>query len=96
MLAIYVLWGMYFRFYFNRKPYFDYKVLFNSLVPSTKIVVLTVVIGTLLIVLPILPLFISKSPEFIDEYTMFLQGDVEKQGMLVLIANVLFMLMLNP
>ena len=93
MLAIYVLWGMYFRFYFDRKPYFDFKVLFNSLVPSTKIVVLTVVIGTILIMLPILPLFISTSPEFIDEYTLFLQGDVEKQGMLILIANVLFMLM---
>lgn len=93
MLSIYVLWGMYFRFYFNRKPYFDYKVLFNSLVPSTKIVVLTVVIGTILIMLPILPLFISTSPEFIDKYTLFLQGDVEEQGMLILIANVLFMLM---
>ncbi|MBE6468219.1 MAG: hypothetical protein E7004_06500 [Alphaproteobacteria bacterium] len=93
MLAVYVLWGMYFRFYFDRKPYFDFKVLFNSLVPSTKIVVLTVVIGTILIMLPILPLFISTSPEFIDEYTLFLQGDVEKQGMLILIANVLFMLM---
>ena len=93
MLAVYVLWGMYFRLYFNRKPYFDFKVLFNSLVPSTKIVVLTVVIGTILIMLPILPLFISTSPEFIDEYTLFLQGDVEKQGMLILIANVLFMLM---
>ena len=93
MLAVYVLWGMYFRFYFNRRPYFDYKVLFNSLVPSTKIVVLTVVIGTILIVLPILPLFISNSPEFIDEYTLFLQGDVENQGMLFLIANALFMLM---
>lgn len=92
MLVVYILWGMYFRFYFNRKPYFDYKVLFNSLVPSTKIVVLTVVIGTILIVLPIIPLFISSSPEFIDEYSMFLQGDVEKQGMLILIANVLFML----
>ena len=35
MLAVYVLWGMYFRFYFKREPYFDYKVLFDSLVPST-------------------------------------------------------------
>ena len=93
MLAIYVLWGMYFRFYFKRTPYFDYKVLFNSLVPSTKIVVLSVIIGTILIMLPILPLFMSSSPEFIDEYTLFLQGDVEKQGMLILIANILFMLM---
>ena len=93
MLAIYVLWGMYFRFYFKRQPYFDCKVLFNSLVPSTKIVVLSVVIGTILIMLPVLPLFISTSPEFVDEYTLFLQGDVEKQGMLILIANILFMLM---
>lgn len=93
MLVIYILWGMYFRFYFNRRPYFDYKVLFNSLVPSTKIVVLSVVIGTLLIMLPILPLFVSSSPEFLNRYTLFLQGDVEHRGMLVLIANVLFMLM---
>ena len=92
MLAVYVLWGMCFRFYFNRRPYFDYKVFFNSLIPSTKIVVLTVVIGTLLILLPILPLFISTSPEFLNSYSLFLQGDVEEKGTLILIANVLFML----
>lgn len=92
MLVVYVLWGMYFRFYFNRKPYFDCKILFNSLVPSTKVVVLSVIIGTLLIILPILPLFISTSPEFLNKYILFLQGDVEHRGMLLLIANILFIL----
>ena len=66
--------------------------MFNSLIPSTKIVVLSVVIGTVLIMLSMLPLFISNSPEFLNKYTLFLQGDVEHRGMLFFVVNFLFIL----
>ena len=95
LVLIYVLWGTFFRYYLNRRPYFDWSALFNSLVPSTKIVVLSVVVGTILIVLPIIPLFLNISPEFNEKYAYFLQGDFEREQVLVLTANLLFM-MISP
>ncbi len=92
LFLIYVAWGTFFRYYFNKKPYINWHSLLNSMVPSTKIVVLAVVIGTILVVLPFVPLFLSISSEFNEKYLMFLQGDIEHVGMLVLIANVMFMI----
>lgn len=92
LALLYVIWGAFFRFYFSRKPYFAPKVFLQSLVPSSKVVVLSVIIGTVLIVLPYVPLFISTSVEFNERYTKFLQGDIEGVGILLLIANILFLL----
>lgn len=94
LFLIYVLWGAFFRYYMNRKPYFDWSALFNSLVPSTKIVLLSVVICSLLILLPLIPLFLNFSPEFNARYAYFLQGDLEQdEGMLVWCANFMFILL---
>lgn len=91
LVLMYVLWGAFFRYYLGRRPYFEGRVLFNSLIPSTKIVVLSVVVASVLIVLPILPLFLNISPEFNERYSRFLQGDFEQEQMLIMIANLLFM-----
>ncbi len=92
MLVLYVVWGAFFRFYFDRKPYLSWQPLFNSLIPSTKIVLLTVLIATILVLLPLLPLFVNISPEFNAGYAQFLQGDIEHNGLFILGANVLFLL----
>lgn len=91
LVLMYVLWGAFFRYYLGRRPYFEGRVLFNSLIPSTKIVVLSVIVASVLIVLPILPLFLNISPEFNERYSRFLQGDFEQEQMLIMIANLLFM-----
>lgn len=93
LVLIYAVWGMFFRYYEDRRPYFEIKALFNSLIPSTKIVMLTVIIGLVLVVLPFIPLFLSSSAEFSEKYLRFLQGDFEDRDMLALIANVLFILL---
>lgn len=93
LLGIYVLWGSFFRYYLGKKPYFDWAAFFNSLVPSTKIVVLSVVICSLLIVLPLIPLFLELPFEVRDKYLRFLQSDFEQdEGMLVVLANLMFVL----
>ena len=92
LVFMYILWGMFFRFYLGRKPYFDLSAFFNSMIPSTKIVLLSVVVCSILIILPFVPLFISTSAEFNEKYFHFLQGDFESNDMLILIANVLFVL----
>ena len=92
VVLMYVLWGTFFRVYARRKPYFDWNALFNSLIPSTKIVVLTVIIGLLLVFLPFIPVFISSSAEFNEKYLRFLQGNFEGHDTLSAITNVLFIL----
>ncbi len=92
LLVMYVLWGGFFRYYLKRKPYFDWKSLLYSLVPSTKIVVLTVVIGTVLVLLPLVPLFLNLSPEFKAQYASFIQGDFEQNDVFMMITTILFLL----
>ena len=56
LIFAYALWSYFFRFYFDKKPYLEFKSMTSSLSPSTKILVLSFVIMTLLILLPfILP-----------------------------------------
>ena len=90
--GIYVLWGASLRYYLGRKPYFSLPALTNSLIPSTKIVLLSVVVASVLILLPLLPLFLNLSPEFLSGYSRFLEGDFEQEQMLILAANIVFTL----
>lgn len=95
LIAMYVLWGAFFRYYFNRKPYLLLRPLFVSLVPSTKIVVLSVLLVTAFLLLPFAILFIPRlPPQFVEMYTAFLQSnmqtDNEVLNMLVNLVMVLF------
>ena len=56
LIFAYALWSYFFRFYFGKKPYLEFKSMTSSLAPSTKILVLSFAIMTFLIFLPfILP-----------------------------------------
>lgn len=92
LVLIYVLWGASFRYYLNRKPYFDWPALFNSLIPSTKIVVLSVVVVSVLVLLPMAPLFMNVSPEFNAAYAQFLQGNFEQKQLLIWATDLVFLL----
>lgn len=70
----YVFWSYFFRFYFNRRPYLEWQPIVSSMIPSTKIVVLSVLFVTILIVLPFAPLFMGFSGEFFDRYSVFCKG----------------------
>lgn len=65
---------LFFRFYFNRRPYLEWQPIVSSMIPSTKIVVLSVLFVTILIVLPFAPLFMGFSGEFFDRYSVFCKG----------------------
>ena len=53
LVFYYVFWCFFFRFYFNRRPYLMFRKIFDSLVPSTKILFLTAVFGFGLSLLPL-------------------------------------------
>ncbi|MBQ9235516.1 MAG: hypothetical protein IJ184_03525 [Alphaproteobacteria bacterium] len=93
LLAVfYILWGVFFRYYFHRRPYLDWRMLFDSLIPSTKIVLLTVLVATFIAALPVLLLFINISPEFNSSYAKLWQGDIKNPDIMLFITNVLFLL----
>lgn len=94
LAAMYVLWGALFRYYFRRQPYVAAGPLFASMVPSSKILVLTVMVVTLLVVLPILPLFLPHMPpEFIDKYSYFLQTYMQEEDVVDALINVVITLL---
>ena len=78
MVGVYIFWSCFFRYYFNRRPYFEPSLILFSTVPSTKIVVLTALFATLLVVLPFAPLFMGFSADFNERYMQFLQNYMQE------------------
>ncbi len=84
----------FFRFYFGRKPYFLSKKVVDSLVPSTKILFLTLALATLLAYLPFLPLFLGLPVDVLDEYTFsFIQQYVDENNVYDLGIQVVLLFM---
>lgn len=76
-IAYYLFWCFFFRFYFNRKPYLATVKLFDTLLPSTKILALAFCVLTFLLALPLLPLFIGNGSEWAVKYAVYLQEYME-------------------
>ena len=55
LVVMYIFWGAFFRFYFDKKPYLLLKPFVRSLVPSVKVIFATVVVvfGVLLLKFPV-------------------------------------------
>lgn len=85
----YVFWSCFFRFYFKRKPYLSFETMLKSMVPSTKIVVLSTLLVTGLVVLPFIPLFLDLSGNYIDDYTHFLQKYMQETDYIDLFLNII-------
>lgn len=88
-IVYYVFWCFFFRFYFKRKPYLMVRKIFNSLIPSTKILVLTMAFATLLVVLPFAPLFMGLPLEFTDKYTYFLKEYMQESPIVDFALNMI-------
>ena len=89
LVILYILWGGVFRYYFAKKPYLHFSSLFLSMIPSTKIVVLSVLVVSLFILLPIVVLFVPILPDdFMKSYAVFLQKSMQETDLLDAIINV--------
>ena len=90
-ILYYLFWTFFFRFYFNRKPYFHTSSLFNSLIPSTKIVFISICFFLILAVLPFIPFFIGMSVSKMETYLDFLQNYMQETKTLDLGLNIILM-----
>lgn len=89
-LGAYAFWAFFFRFYFEKKPYFLFRSLVDSLGPSSKIVFMFFVFVTILMWLPLVPLFLGFEVHYIDAYTNFLEKYMEESKAVDLGLNVVF------
>ncbi len=95
LMVIYVFWGCFFRYYFNRKPYIQLQALFSSLIPSTKIVVVSVVVTLFLLFLPFAPVLMKLSGKYIEIYNMFLVKYMQDDDVIGAVVNLL-LVVLSP
>lgn len=91
ILAIaYIALVYFFRFYFNKKPFFQLKSVGKSLIPSTKIFMIMLLFTSLLIFLPFLGLFIDAGTNYWDKYMQYLQAFQQESQVVDLVLNMLF------
>lgn len=77
LLAYYIYWCVFFRVYYDKKPYFDLRAFLGSAGPSIKIVFITLLVALLLALLPYLPLlmgFNGRYLVFFEEYMAALEN----------------------
>jgi membrane protein len=81
LVALYLLESVFFRFYFAKRPYLQWRPIAVSLIPSVKVMFLAAVFAVLLSLLPFVPLLLGipyfeeymNSLAYADDYLSFLQ-----------------------
>lgn len=95
IVPYYMFWCFFFRFYFGRKPYVMTTMIFDTLLPSTRILVLSMVITILIISIPFLVPFISVNSPWVDSYVDHLQKYTDDTKTLNVVATVI-MTIISP
>ena len=98
--SFYVLESIFFRFYFDKVPYFSSRPLLVSLVPSVKVIFIAVAFGLLLSLLPFVPLLLglpyfeeySNSLKYADSYLEFLQVYMHDIPLVDVVISVILLL----
>lgn len=94
LIVLYVLGCAFFRFIFDRKPYFEKDKMLKSLIPSTKILVIMLVSVSLVTLLPFVPLLMNNVPADVkDNYFIFLQTYMDDSGEVTLVQSVIILLL---
>ena len=86
----------FFRFYYNRRPYLLTHKIFDSLVPSTKILFLTLALATLLAYLPFAPLFLGFPAEMMEDYAVGFIQEYMDENKLYDMGLALVLLLVSP
>lgn len=73
IFAYYTIWCIFFRVYYNKKPYFLTCDIFGSLIPSTKMFFLVVTMSVFLGILPYLPLLMGFDDKYLLLFEKYMQ-----------------------
>lgn len=73
LVGYYIFWCVFYRYYYELRPYFFLKAVTSSLKPSTKAAVLLFMVMLLVAFLPMLPLFLGYDDVYLDFYEQYVQ-----------------------
>ena len=77
VIAYYLFWCWFYRYYYHLKPYIMDKAVLGSLSPSTKALVMMFLVTVCIIFLPMIPLFLGFNDiylNFYEQYTMAVES----------------------
>lgn len=92
LIVYYLYWYVFFRVYFERKPYLLSGKICYTLIPSTKLFVLMLVVLTALIILPFIPPFFDAGAQWANRYMYYLQKYTEDKQALNFLTMIIFTL----
>ena len=70
-IAYYLFWCWFYRYYYNLRPYVFSKVIFGSLSPSTKALVIMFLVTVGIIFMPMIPLFLGFNDVYLNFYEQY-------------------------
>ena len=96
LVPYYMFWCFFFRFYFDRKPYIMTPKIFDTLLPSTRILGLTILVTTFIVLIPLIIPFISGNSPWVDSYINHLQHLTEEDTQVINTITSLIITILSP
>lgn len=72
LVAYYIFWCVFFRMYYQKKPYFSFKKIGASVLPSTKMFFMTFSLILLLVVLPYIPLLMGFHNRYLAAFERYM------------------------
>ena len=70
-VSYYLFWCWFYRYYYHLKPYIFSKVIFGSLSPSTKALVIMFLVTVCIIFTPMIPLFLGFNDVYLNFYEQY-------------------------
>ncbi len=71
IIGYYIFWCWFYRYYYHLQPYILSKVLFSSLSPSTKALVIMFLVTVCIIFMPMIPLFLGFNDVYLTFYEQY-------------------------
>lgn len=95
--GFYVFWCTFFRFYYQKKPYFHLQKVFASAVPSSKMIFITFALTMFLLLVPFIPLMMGFKGQYLIFFERYMSAIQSGQTSLLnmTIFSVIF-LFLSP
>jgi len=96
-VAYYIFWCVFFRLYYQKKPYLSFKKIGSSVLPSTKMFFMTFAILFLLVILPYIPLLMGFHNRYLAVFERYMAAMEAPQMSLynVMIFSAIF-LVISP
>jgi len=96
LVSYYIFLTIFIRYTLQHKPYFSLIRIFNSLVPSSKIMFMNIIIYLLVVICPYIPLLMGLSDKYLELFELYMdviQSNNSLSGKALFYS---FMLLISP